>query len=545
MNWFSSLFGKNETQEPDTGVQSITVDQLSAYAGQQHYSNFQNSIYDGEKFEGGFGETQLYDLDYETLRARSDQIFNENLYAQGLIERLVTNVINTGIMPESSPDERVLGVAPGTLGDWSDDAESQFGVWAKSPEAVDYLSRQTWSGLQRTIYREAMISGDILVILRVNNTTNMPYVQLVKAGSIQSPMLERDLPKTNTVTYGVEQDKNGRIVAYHIAQDDGSFKRQPAYGSKTGRRLAWLVTGMDLRLGDVRGVPILGVVLQSLKEIDRYRDSVQRKAVINSILAMFIKKDKDKISTLPVTNSAAANASKDTESPTRKLNIAEQVPGVIYEELQEGETPEGFHTQGIDLDFGKFESAIIQAVAWARNVPPEVLTMAFSNNYSASQAAINEFKIFVSQEWNRMGEQFGDTVFQEFLVSSALKNDIRAPGLLKAWRGGLSEYLTFGAWSSARWYGAIKLSTDVLKQAKGSELLVKNAWSTNARESRVNTGTKWDTNVTKVHRENEKLAAALRPMLELKQQFGGSEVESAIKGSLAEVLDNVNESNDG
>ena len=40
---------------------------------------------------------------------------------------------------------------------------------------------------------------------------------------------------------------------------------------------------------------MLSVILQSLKEIDRYRDATQRKAAINAILAMFIKKTQDKV----------------------------------------------------------------------------------------------------------------------------------------------------------------------------------------------------------------------------------------------------------
>ncbi len=68
----------------------------------------------------------------------------------------------------------------------------------------------------------------------------------------------------------------------------------------------------------------------------------------------------------------------------------------------------------------------------------------------------------------------------------------------------------------------------MLKQAKGSELLVKNAWSTNAREARITTGTKFSKNVKRIKAENAQLAEALEPMLALKQKYGESGVEDAI-----------------
>jgi hypothetical protein len=51
----------------------------------------------GDKFAGGFGATKVFTPDYWTLRQRSEQLFHENLYARGLIRRLVTNEINTGL----------------------------------------------------------------------------------------------------------------------------------------------------------------------------------------------------------------------------------------------------------------------------------------------------------------------------------------------------------------------------------------------------------------------------------------------------------------
>lgn len=520
---------------------AVAVDNLDpfAYAGQTGASPWENSIYDGGKFFGGFGATQIQDVDYWTLRARSTQLFNENLYARGIIRRLVTNEINTGLAPEACPDEGIIGVPEESLNDWTETVETRFGIWAKGPELCDWKKKSTFGAIQRAARMEALISGDVLVVVRQSQQTKLPMVQLISGSKVRTPLGEAgNLRKGHKIRHGVELDSVGRVVAHWIKQDDGGSKRIPAVGEKSGRKISWLVYGTDKRLDDLRGQPLLSIVMQSLKEIDRYRDSVQRKAVINSILAMFIKKGEDKMGTLPVTGGAVRRdqaTTTDSDGTKRNFNIANQIPGLVMEELQTGEEPVSFGSNGTDVNFGTFEEAIIQAVAWTLEIPPEVLRLSFSNNYSASQAAINEFKIAINRTWGDFGETFCTPIYIEWLLSETLLQKIIAPGLLQSWRNP-NEYDIFGAWTSTDWYGSIKPSTDMLKQAKGSKILTDEGWSTNAREARITTGTKFSKNIKRLKRENELKVEAARPIAEFKQEFGESVATEAI-----DALDNMEE----
>ena len=514
-------------------VPTIAVDTMKpvAFQGQTRLSDWEHSIYDGGKFAGGFGATQLQQIDYWTLRQRSSQLFNENLYARGLIRRLITNEINTGLSPESVPDEDVIGVAEDSLLDWSEEVETRFHLWGKNPAVCDHFHQDTFGAIQRTARREALVDGDVLVVLRQSQRTKMPAVQLIRGQSVRTPILSKmNLSKGHTVKHGVERDTSRRVTAYWILQEDGSSKRLPAFGARSGRRLAWLVFGTDKRMDEERGQPLLALVLQSLKEIDRYRDSTQRKAVVNSILAMFIEKSEDKPGTLPMTGGAVRHAQVtdvDDSGTTHTRNILGMHPGMVMEELQTGEKPVAFGAQGTDEKFGEFEEAIIQAVAWANEMPPEILRLAFSNNYSASQAAINEFKIYLNRVWTEWGESFCSPIYTDWLISSLLQQKITANGLLAVWRDPLQQDI-FTAWTDVEWYGSIKPSTDMLKQAKGSELVVKNGWSTNAREARGITGTKFSKNVRRLKRENEQIVEAMRPLAEFKQEFGVGPNEEAV-----------------
>lgn len=517
----------------ESRVVNVSVNDLIPYAVSApiHIGNF-----DGDKFFEGFGATILQMTDYWTLRARSAQLFNENLYARGLIRRLVTNEINTGLHPEPSPDEAIIGVEPESLNEWAEDVENRFVLWGKTPWLCDWSEQTTFGDLQATARQEALVEGDILVVIRVSQATGLPMVQLIRGGLVQSPMNAIGNPN---IKHGVELDDRGRHVAYWILQEDGTTKRLPAWGEKSGRRLAWLVYGTDKRMDDVRGQPLLSLVLQSCKELDRNRDSVQRKALINSILAMFVKKTQDKPSTLPLVGGAVRKDTynvTDGSGATRNFNITKHIPGMVVQELQQGEEPVAF-TGGTDMSFGPFEEVIVSAIAWANEIPPEILKLSFSNNYSASQAAINEFKIYLNRTREKWGDAFCQPIYIEVLVSQVLLQKVIAPSLLEAWRD-MKRHDEFTAWVSCDWTGAIKPSTDIRKQAQGYQLLAQEGWITNSRASRELTGTNFSKNIRDLKRENQLKVEAMRPIAEFKQKYG-MDLADKSANELAAVADSI------
>jgi lambda family phage portal protein len=481
--------------------------------------------HDGEKYVGGFGVTELLIPDYWTLRARSVQLFKKNLYARGIVRRLVTNIVNTGLALESEPDERILGVDEATLADWSDTVENRFHLWERSPALCDDYERSTFGAIQAQALQTAIVSGDVLVTLLQDERTGLPRVRLVDGSRVQTPFgAGREAPTLapgHVIKHGVELDARRRHVAYWVTHvDDATGERRSerlaAVGALTGRRQAWLVYGSDKLLDEVRGEPLLSIILQSVLEIDRYRDAVLRKAVVNGVLAMFIKKEQPQtVGTRPLTGGAIKKGTQvvgtGPGNAPRTYRFAEMVPGAVFDELAPGESPQGFTPDGTDEKFADFESAIIYAIAWCFEVPPEILTLSFSSNYSASQAAINEFKLFLNVRRSAWGDDFCQPIYTEWLLSEALAGRISAPGLLEAWRDP-SRYDRFVAWLLADWSGAIKPSVDLVKQADGYTKLVEQGFITRARAAREVTGTKYAKNVAQLARENEALKTARAPL---------------------------------
>jgi len=474
---------------------------------------------DGSKFPGGWGFTELLYPDYWTLRKRSRQLFEQNHYARGLIRRLVTNEINTGLSLTAMPEETLLGFQEDELAEWTEETENRFALWCDNPELCDQTERLTFGEIQALARTEALVTGDVLVTLRQDPRTGQPRVQLICGEVVQSPSLQTEY-QGNTIKYGVEIDSTGRHVAYWIRQDDGTAKRLPAWGEKSGRRLAWLVYGTDKRLDDVRGKPLLALVLQSLKEIDRYRDSTQRKALVLSMLALYIKKGSDQPGTRPLTNAAVRAGREQPNSSVpgreRSFRTAEQIPGLVVEELQKDEEPTAFKTDGTVESFGVFEEAIIQSIAWANEIPPEILTLSFNSNYSASQAAINEFKMYLNKVRSSFGAAFCQPIYTEWLLAEVLAARIEARELVDAWRDP-AKHVTFAAWISADWAGQIKPAVDLSKLVAGYDAMVAAGYIDRERATRELTGTNFRKNAKRLLRQNELVARFQQPILALQQ----------------------------
>lgn len=489
INWLKNLFGGKKEQIPVVSLRDI------------------QSAWDGEKFYGGFGITKDYAIvDHWTLRKRSKQLFYENIYAKGLIRRLITNEIHSGLALEATPDTAILG---GDLSEWTEVVERRFAIWGKLPSLCDHRGLRTFGAIQRQARMMALISGDVLVVLR-QGASSHPTVDLIDADRICSPTFEDKM-----LRHGVELDREGRHIAFHVQQDDGSFVRIPARGQKTGRRQAWLLYGTERLIDEVRGQSLLAIVLQSLKEVDRYRDAEQRAAVINAVLALFVKKTQDRMGTLPMTGAAVRKDSITTQNDSggrKDMQFSSAIPGVVIQELQVGEEPVSFDTRRPNVNFGVFEAAIINAIAWANEIPPEVLTLSFQNNYSASRGAVNEFKMYLERARTCFGEEFCDFIYEDYLISEILLGKIQAPGLLES-RFDKNAWDVFGAWVSADWSGAIKPNVDLLKEVRAYKELLDAGLITRERATRDLTGMKYSKSVQQLIRENEQLAAAAKPLM--------------------------------
>jgi capsid protein len=254
---------------------------------------------------------------------------------------------------------------------------------------------------------------------------------------------------------------------------------------------------------------LLGCVLQSLKEVDRYRDATLRKAVLNGILAAFVERTQDKPASGGLglgsiqrsTEQGSLSSSGNTVSGDAPLYQAKEfLPGLTLTNLQVGETIKAHGSTGTDEKFGEFEAAILSSVAWSLGVPPEVMRMSFGSNYSASKAAIQEFGFILEILRMGTGEGFCQPVYREFVISLALLRRVAMPGFLEAWRD-RGRWETTAAWLCTAWSGQVKPSLDLGKSIGAYGDAIDRGFITHEQATKELFGGRWDRNVDKLKRE--------------------------------------------
>lgn len=465
---------KNKSNHNFNDIKNITSNNRQNY----YITDILESIFSGDPYPGSFGLTKNYVfVDYYTLRIRSVQLFKENPYARGIFERLLENEINSGLTLEANPISLYTNLTEEETMSWIAKVETDFKIWAETPALCDYYKQKTFAQLQNDLRFTSLVSGDCLVILRINQKTKTPQIQLIDGANIQTP-LSQECRKGNIIKNGIEYDSLGRQVAYYVRQACFNenilennlleYRRVPAFGEKSGRRIAWLVYGNNTRLlNNDRGEPILSHVLYMLKDLDRYKDAEMRAAVINGMLPLFIKKTEAGVGSTPF--SAGAMYSKNINVPAlptsdekeRQLKITGNLPGTVFDELQVGEEPISFNTQRPNVNFSSFQDAIIDTIASSIGLPPEILRLKFQNNFSASRQANNEFSVYLQKRNYLFAHEFLQKIYEEKIICSVLSGNLEAKELHQAIID--DDIQKIKAWTNASWSGISRPSVDIQK----------------------------------------------------------------------------------
>lgn len=435
-----------------------------------------------------------------TLRQRTRDLYcgGSNL-ATGAVKRLRTNAVGTGLHLKSTINEEVLGISADEARELEEIIEREFAHWANSTNC-DIERIDNFYQLQQLALLNALLSGDSFALMTTTKRIGSIYdlrIELVEADRISTP----DNQTVNPLfCEGVEKNEAGEVVAYHISKFHPlSFaERQPrewvrvkAFGEKTGRRNVIHVMNRE-RIGQVRGVPFLSPVIETIKQLGRYTEAEVLAAVINGLFTVFIEKEgaSDDMAFGEV-------VPEEMQVDREDENSIELAPGAVID-LGEGEKANMVNPGRPNPNFDPFVMAVIKQIGAALEIPYEILIMAFSNNYSASRAAILEFFKVIKMYRAWFVADFCQPIYEEWLSEAVARGRIYAPGFFH-------DPIIKDTYCSAEWNGPSAGQLDPKKEVEAAELRVQSGFSTRERETTELTGTDFYKNVKQRKREEELL----------------------------------------
>ena len=449
---------------------------------------------------GGGSHREDIEEHISTLRQRSRDLYcGGSTLATGAVKRLRTNAVGTGLHLKSTINEEILGITSEEARKLEETIEREFAHWANSTNC-DIERIDNFYQLQQLALLNALLSGDSFALMTTTKRTGSIYdlrIELVEADRVSTPDNETINP---LFCEGVEKNANGEVVAYHISKfhplsfqdrEPREWVRVKAFGEKTGRRNVIHVMNRE-RIGQVRGVPFLSPVIETIKQLGRYTEAEVLAAVINGLFTVFIEKESAS-DDVPFGEAVPEDIQVDSEDE----GSIELAPGAVID-LGEGEKANMVNPGRPNPNFDPFVMAVIKQIGAALEIPYELLIMAFSNNYSASRAAILEFFKVIKMYRAWFVTDFCQPIYEEWLCEAVAKGRINAPGFF-------NDPIIKDAYCSAEWNGPSAGQLDPKKEVEAAELRVQGGFSTRERETTELTGTDFYKNIKQRKREEELL----------------------------------------
>lgn len=449
---------------------------------------------------GGGSHREDIEEHISTLRQRSRDLYcGGSTLATGAVKRLRTNAVGTGLHLKSTINEEILGISSEEARKLEETIEREFAHWANSTNC-DIERIDNFYQLQQLALLNALLSGDSFALMTTTKRTGSIYdlrIELVEADRVSTPDNETI---NHLYCEGVEKNANGEVVAYHISKfhplsfqdrEPREWVRVKAFGEKTGRRNVIHVMNRE-RIGQVRGVPFLSPVIETIKQLGRYTEAEVLAAVINGLFTVFIEKESAS-DDVPFGEAVPEDMQVDSEDE----GSIELAPGAVID-LGEGEKANMVNPGRPNPNFDPFVMAVIKQIGAALEIPYELLIMAFSNNYSASRAAILEFFKVIKMYRAWFVTDFCQPIYEEWLCEAVAKGRINAPGFF-------NDPIIKDAYCSAEWNGPSAGQLDPKKEVEAAELRVQGGFSTRERETTELTGTDFYKNIKQRKREEELL----------------------------------------
>ncbi len=301
------------------------------------------------------------------MRAIARDLSRNNAYASRAVAAITNNVVGVGIVPQiksgkKTHQKRLDKLVKDHLLTTDIDADGRHNIY----------------GLQALMMRTIVESGEVLVRRRVRRLSDgyaLPFqLQVLEADFIDT-RIEGKLSNGNFAIQGIEFDKGGKRVAYHLyTQHPGSALHLFSQTHRIPSSEIAHIYRMD-RPGQMRGISWMHPVIMRLRDFADYADAQLVRQKISACFAAFI---------------TGAPESDGLDETDQGHPVEAFEPGMI-EYLESGSEVNFASPPKVD-GFDQYLNATLHEVATGLGVPYTVLTGDLRGvNYSSGRMGWLEF----------------------------------------------------------------------------------------------------------------------------------------------------------
>lgn len=458
----------------------------------------------------------------KTLRERSRDLAMNAPIAAAAVNSVRSNCIGSGLVPRPMVDSEYLGLDRKAGEKIKIQIKNEFALWAES-SLCDVADQNNFYELQQIAFLDWLKNGEAFVLLEYDEELPyMPYqlrMRLVEADRVctknsygEYEGLDKKLENGNTVMNGIEIDRKGKVVAYHISSyhpgetESGrmEWNRVERRGKKTGNLNVLHIFNAE-RSEQYRGVPFLAPVIETVKQLSRYTEAEIMAAVVNAMLAIFVTTETgDDIEKFGGIDGESSDDNKDRE----QIRLGSGT--VTF--LKKGEDVKPVESTHPNGSFDAFLTAMATLIGAALEIAPEILLKKFGKNFSASKGALNEsWRAFMMRrKW--FINDFCQAVYEIWFAEAVSKGRIDAPGFF------MSPMIR-KAYTRTSWNGPAQGWLNPVQEVTASVKRIESGLSTHADECATANGSDFDDNVRTLASENARLAEANRE----KEEYGSED----------------------
>jgi len=357
--------------------------------------------------------SQIIFQELTAIRARSRQQYGASDYIKRYTRLVRSNVAG----PEGMGFQSHARSADGKLDiDLGKRVEREVNRWLK--RGVDFYGEQEWPELLSTIMTTLPIDGEVFARIRTGRDAG-PWglsVQLIDAELINVSDF-RQLRNGNIVRFGIELDRQGRRVAYHISPNYGygiySGIQDPERPSKIIRVPAKNMLHVFDReyVGQLRGIPWTVTAIPRTWQMEKYDEAALVNARWGAGKMVFFK-----------TPDGEGQYSKaDGDKWPNGYKVQKMVPGAT-EELPPGVEPIGWDPTYPNNEYGAFSERNLRGASAGLDVSYESIANDRTGvNFSSIRAGVMEDRETWKSRQLFVNRTFCDPLIERFFSLQATK----------------------------------------------------------------------------------------------------------------------------